>query len=187
MGSNAYLYTLSFISMKISTCLFLLLSFSMFAQNKETISREEARINDKIKLSLPYAEFIERYRAADSTATPYAGETCSKNPDVKMVYYRGITFELDNGTLTFKAIDFSKKKHMYMSTSIDWFDHTTSLKSFTKNYPEESEFIEDYETEDGEALKRIILMPDDLAENYEWWFFFKNNKLKSIECHYICK
>jgi len=173
--------------MKIITCLFLFFSLSMFAQNKETISREEARINDKIKLSLPYAEFIDRYKAADSTATPYAGETCSKNPDVKMIYYKGVTFELDNETLSFKAIDFSKRRSMYLSTPIDWFDHTTTLKNFTKNYPEESEFIEDYETEDGEELKRIILNPTDLAENYEWWFFFKNNKLKSVECHFICK
>jgi hypothetical protein len=30
-------------------------------------------------------------------------------------------------------------------------------------------------------------MPQDLAENYEWWFLFKNGKLKSIDCHYICR
>lgn len=159
----------------------------MFAQSKETISREEARINDKIKLSLPYNEFIERYKAADSTANALPGETCSKSQDVKLIYYRGVTFELENETLNFKAIDFSKRRNMYVSTPSDWFDHTTSLKNFTKTYPEESEFIEDYETEEGEELKRIILNPTDLAENYEWWFFFKSNKLKSIECHFICK
>lgn len=172
--------------MKIITCLLLLLSAQLFAQGKETISREEARINDKLKLTVPYAEFIERYKAPDSTAVPYTGETCSKNPDVKMVYYRGVTFELENGTLTFKSVDFSKRRHMFLTIIDDWFDNTTTLKVFTKTYPGESEYIEDYETEDGEELKRIILLPTDLAENYEWWFFFKANKLKSIECHYNC-
>jgi hypothetical protein len=175
------------IRMKFIICLLLFVSSFVFAQSKETISREEARINDKIKLSISYAEFIDRYKAPDSTATPAPDETCSKSKEVKLIYYKGVTFEWENEMLTFKSINFSKRRSMYLSIPDDWFDHTTTLKNFMKGYPEESEFIEDYETADGEELKRIILMPTDLAENYEWWFLFKNGKLKSIDCHYICR
>lgn len=173
--------------MKIITCLFLFVSFTVFAQSKNGISRDEARINGRLKLSIPYTEFIERYKAADSTDTALPGETCSKDPDVKLLYYKGITFEWNKDTLNFMSIDFSKRKRMFLSITDDWFDNTTSLKYFTKAYPEESAYTEDYIDYDGVEYSRIIFLPKDLAENYEWWFLFIKDKLHSIEYHILCE
>jgi len=174
--------------MKFLASLLLLISLPAFAQTIKTISWDEARISDKITLTLPKQEFDKRFKKADSITAPRVGETCGTEEEAKvqMVHYKGVRFELDNGIMNFRSIDFSKRRGLYFSTKDDWFDHTTTLKSFSKAYPEAAEYSEDYETEEGETMVMLTLLPDTVAEKNEWRFFFKDGKLHSIECYFPC-
>ena len=175
--------------MKLFTFFFILFSLPVLAQGQEGMSWEESSINDKIKLTISLSEFEDRYKKADSIADALTHEFCNPKDavDVKMLYYKGIKFELKNGMLNFRSIDFSKRRAMYFAIDGDWFDHTTSLKSLSRSFPEATQYVEDYENEDGEEFKRVIVFPKDLSKNYDWNFDFKNGKLHSIEFHQGCK
>lgn len=175
--------------MRIFICLFLLFAMPLLAQDNEGISWNESSINDKIKLTISHEEFIQRYKKADSIVDAVASDLCPGKDAaaIKMLYYRGVKFELENGMLNFRSIDFSKRKAMYFAIDGDWFDHTVSLKMIAKSFPEASQFIEDHETDEGEQFKRLIVFPRDLSQSYEWIFDFKNGRLRSIEYHDGCK
>ena len=170
--------------MKLLTFLTLLLSLPVIAQDIESFSWKEARLNDKIELTLTQELFEKKYKA-DSLATPLVGECCSDDESIKMVYYKGAKFEMNKGMLHFRSIDFTKKKGMYFSIDNDWFDHTTTLKSFMKTYPNASEYIEDSITDDGDIHDMIALLSKD-EDDYEWRFYFNDGKLHSIECWQYC-
>lgn len=174
--------------MKFFTHLLILFSLPTLAQEVKTISWDEAKISDRIELTISKADFDKRYKKADSIAAPRVNETCGTEDEanVKMVFYKGVKFELANGILNFRSVNFAKRKGMYFSIKDDWFDHTTTLKSFKKTYPEAASYIEDYENEDGETMEMIMLLPDKTDENYEWRFFFDGGKLHSIECVFAC-
>ncbi len=167
-----------------SKLLFLFISLftlSVYSQKNEGINWSEASINEKIKLEISVAEFEERYKKADSIVDVIV-DTC---PDLNTVatqyyYYRGVCFEKDNDMLKFKSVDFSVRKRMYFAIDDDWFDHTTSLNSFRRSFPEQSQYIEDEYDYDGEEVQKIIIFPRDLSEQYEWNFYFKKEKLYSI-------
>ena len=170
--------------------LFILFCLTMSAQENEGISWKEASINDKIKLSLSLAEFENRYKKADSIIDGYAYSCAEKSEvEVKLYYYKGICFELQkDNTLKFSSIDFSVRKAMYFSINDDWFDHTTSLKSFHRSFPEQAEYVEDiYDDLTGEEYQSVVIFPRDLSESYEWNFNFKNGKLHSITYIESCK
>lgn len=173
--------------MKALNLLLLLLSLPLFSQDIETLSWDEAMINDRIKMTISKADFDKRYKKADSIAAPKAGEICGREEEatVKMVYHKGARYELDNGIMNFRSVDFTKNRNTYFSIKNDWFDRTTTLKSFSKTYPGAAAYIEDVEGEEGELLEMITLLPDT-AEDYEWRFYFKDDKLKSIECYFPC-
>lgn len=175
--------------MKLFTFFFILLSLPVLAQKQEGISWEESSINDKIKLTISLSEFEDRYKKADSIVDASPDELCDPKEvaNIKMLYYKGIKFELKNGMLNFRSIDFSKRKAMYFAIDGDWFDHTTSLKSLSRSFPEATQYVEDYENEDGIEFKRVIVFPKDLSKDYDWNFDFKNGKLQSIEYRQGCK
>lgn len=152
-----------------------------FGQNDETISRDEARINDKITMTFSKAEFDRRFKKADSITTE---DICGRA--AKMLYYKGAKYELDGETMKFRSVDFSKNRNTYFSIENDWFDHTTTLKSFSRTYPASASFIEDADDTDGDILDMIVLLPAEANSDCEWRFFFKNEKLKSIECWVPC-
>jgi hypothetical protein len=174
--------------MKILNCLILLFSLSVFAQDDESISWKEARISDKIEMTLSKADFDKRYKQADSIVASQPGETCALDEEaVKMLHYKGIKFEMSNGMLNFRSVDFSKRKGTYFSISDNWFDHTTTLKSFIKTYPYSSEYIADETTPDGDIMDMITILPKDASDEFEWRFYFNNGKLHSIECWQYCE
>lgn len=176
--------------MKIFNCIIIIIfSLPVFSQQRQYIVWEEARLNDRIALTMSLKEFEKRYKKPDSIAIPKPDELCGvKNvANAKLYYYKGAEYLLDGDNLNFRSIDFSKRRNMYFSIKEDWFDHTTTLKIFAKSFPEESEFIEDYESDNGQEFERIIILPEDLALNYAWFFYFKDNKLHSIECIFTCK
>lgn len=171
--------------MKFFTCMAVLFSLPMLAQDIESFSWKEAKLNDKIELTLTRELFEKKYKA-DSISSPEPGECCLDDESIKMVYYKGVKYEMHNGQLKFRSIDFSKKKGMYFSIENDWFDHTTTIKSFIKTYPNASEFIEDGYMDDGDVYDMIVLMPKD-EDSYEWRFYFNDDgKLHSIECWPYC-
>jgi hypothetical protein len=174
--------------MKLLIYLILLFALPVFAQDVKTISWEEARINDRIELTITKAEFDKRYKKTDSIAAPRPNETCGTENKayVKMLFYKGVKFELDNGILNFRSVNFARRKGMYFSIDGDWFDHTTTLKSFKKTYSEAANYIEDFENEDGETMEMITLLPEKSEDRYEWRFFFDDGKLHSIECVFTC-
>jgi hypothetical protein len=173
--------------MKALKLLLLLLSLPLFSQDIETLSWDEAMINDKIKMTISKAEFDKRFKKADSITAPTQDEICGyeDGTNVKIVHYKGAKFEMDNGIMNFRSVDFTKNRNTYFSIKNDWFDRTTTLKSFTKTYPGAAAYIEDVEGDEGELLEMITLLPDT-AEDYEWRFYFKDEKLKSIECAFSC-
>lgn len=151
------------------------------------LSWDEARLNDKIKLSMTREEFDKKYKADDIRAC-LPGETCHPEKDkVQIVSYKGAKYEMKDNILRFMSIDFSERRGMYFSIKGDWFDHTTTLKSFMKTYPVASEYIYDDETEDGEPLEVITLLPAESGPDAEWRFCFANGKLRSIENWLSCK
>lgn len=168
---------------KLYFLFFIFFAAPAFAQGTEGISWDEVYINDKIKLTITQSEFEKRYKKADSITDAYDYDICPGKDveNIKMYFYRGIKYELENGTLNFRSIDFSKRKAMYFAIDGDWFDHTTSLKSFHRSFPEESQYVEDIEDENGEEFQRIVIFPKNLSEDYEWNFDFRNGKLFSIE------
>jgi len=174
--------------MKLLTCIFLFISLPMLSQEIETLSWDEARINDKIALTISQAEFEKRHRP-DSITAPNMGEICGDetNTTAKMLHYKGLKFELNDGMLSFRRIDFTKRKGLYFSIKDDWFDHTTTLKSFSKTYPEASHYIVDVGTDDDDViLEMISLLPAKADDRYEWQFFFKDERLQAIECFLAC-
>jgi len=174
--------------MKLLTYILLLFALPALAQEVKTISWNEAKINDRIALTITKAEFDKRYKKADSVAAPRINEPCATEDEanVKMLFYKGIKFEMDNGILNFRSVNFARRKGMYFSIDGDWFDHTTTLKSFKKTYTEAANYIEDFENEDGETMEMITLLPEKTEDRYEWRFFFDDGKLHSIECVFTC-
>lgn len=174
---------------KLLILFFILFSLPGIAQDNEGISWGEVRINDKIQLKISQSEFERRYKKADSIVDAVSSDVCPGKDvaNIKMYYYRGIKFELENGMLTFRSIDFTKRKAMYFAIDGDWFDHTTSLRSMSKSFPEASKYVEDMEDEEGEEFQRIVIFPRNMADDYDWNFDFKNGKLQSIEYTGSCK
>jgi len=165
----------------------LLISLIMYAQDSESFSWKEARLNDKFELTLSKAEFDKRCKKADSITVADIGETCrfDDGDNVQTLHYKGAKYELYNDTLNFRSIDFTKRKGMYFSIENDWFDHTTTLKSFMKTYPVAAEYITDEITPEGDVHDLITLYPEG-EDSYEWRFYFNEGKLHSIECWLYC-
>jgi len=172
--------------MKAFTLFALLLSFPLFAQKIETISWDEASINGKLKLTISKPDFDKRFKKADSIAVATSDDVCGyeEASGVKIVYYKGARFEMDNNIMNFRSVDFRQNRNTYFQIDGDWFDRTTSLKSFARTYPEAAAFMEDHEYGDGEIFDMITLLPEDPNEEYEWRFFFDDGKLQAIECSF---
>lgn len=168
--------------------LFLLLPLLSFAQDKELFSWDTALVSNKIPMTISLTDFQKAYKRADSITAPKPGQTCGSDDEanVKMVYYKGARYELDNGIMNFRELDFSPRKNMYLQQKDDWFDHTTTLKSFSKTYPDAALImITDYD-EDDEPTNIISLMPAETDADCEWKFYFRGGKLKKIECEFSC-
>lgn len=175
--------------MKYIYYLILLCSLPVLGQqDAETISWDEASINDKIKLTISKAEFDKRFKKADSIVEARPDDICGLDTGavVQMVYYKGAKFELDNGIMNFRSVDFTKSRNIWFSIKDDWFDRTTTLRSFAKSFPEAASFIEEYTADDGEVYDMITILPADPGEEYEWRFYFFDDKLHAMECWFYC-
>lgn len=165
----------------------LLFTFSAHAQD-EAFSWETAKVSNKLPLTVAYGEFQKIYKKADSIVAPKPGQTCGTADEatVKMVYYKGARYEMDNGVMNFRELDFAPRKNMYFQQKDDWFDHTTTLKSFSKTYPDAALIMVTEYDENDEATEIISLMPPEAEADCEWKFYFRGGKLKRIECEFSC-
>ncbi|MFP9117573.1 hypothetical protein ACLI08_07285 [Flavobacterium sp. RNTU_13] len=169
----------------------LMISFSSFAQDAdELFSWETAKVNNKLPLTLTYKEFEGVYKKkADSITAPLPEQICGAEAEksAKMVYYRGARYEMDNGVMNFRELDFSPRKNMFFQQKDDWFDHTTSLKGFSKTYPiAVSAAEEEQDDDDTEPWKVVTLLPQEKELGCLWVFYFKKGKLKKIKCEFSC-
>jgi len=172
--------------LKFLSALFIL-TLTCYGQD-ETFSWETAKVSNKLPLTVPYGEFQKIYKKADSIAAPLPGQTCgtADEANVKMLYYKGARYEMDNGIMNFRELDFAPRKNMYFQQKDDWFDHTTTLKSFSKTYPDAA-LIMVTEYDENEVEWQIIsLLPPEAEADCEWKFYFKANKLQRIVCEFSC-
>lgn len=171
--------------MRFILYILLLLPFFISAQDIETLSWKEATVSNKIPLTIPKADFDKKYKT-DSISIPEPTETCGRDGTSQIVNYKGVKYELSNGLLNFRKIDFRKRRNMWLAFEDDWFDHTTTLKSFQKTYPEAAAMADEYQDEDGNLYELISIMPGKDKNDFEWHFFFAEGKLQFIECFLYC-
>lgn len=175
----------------ILTVFILLVSLLSFSQeNDELISWESAKVNNKIPLTVTLKEFENVHkRKADSIATPLPEQVCGteEEKNVKMVYYKGVRYEMDNGVMNFREIDFSARKNMFFQHKDDWFDNTTTLKSFSKLFPIAASQTEEEEDETDGPWSIVTLLPQEKDSNSLWMFYFKKGKLRKITCEFSCE
>ncbi len=169
--------------MKYIYLLLLAVTFTSFAQETETFSWDAATVNDKLQLTIRKSEFDAIYKKADSIAAPRPGETCGTEEELaaKFLHYKGVKFELDNGILNFRSIDFRKKKGMYLSYKGTKFNENYSLDTFKKQYPVAAEtFVHKLDTHIA------TLKPEQEGSEFEWKFYFTKGKLDLIICAFRC-
>lgn len=169
--------------MRIIFYLFLLISFPAISQ--ETLSWKEATVSDKTALTISKADFDKKYKT-DSITSPDLNETCGTDPKAKIIHHKGVAYELSNGMLNFRRIDFRARRNMWLAFENDWFDHTTSLKNFAKIYPDSFTLADEYVNENGETFELLTLMPEADKNDFEWHFYFQKGKLQYIECFLYC-
>jgi hypothetical protein len=172
--------------MKYFYLLLLLVSFTSFSQSVETLSWDAASLNDKVKLTLRKTEFEAIYKKADSIVTPKPGETCGTEEelDAKFYFYKGVKFELDNGILNFRRIDFTARKGMYLSYKGTKFNENYTLATLRGQFP--GAWSVTPEQQPGETLQMVKLKPELATEDFEWHFYFNKGKLQAIECWFPC-
>jgi len=171
--------------MKYITYILLFISLTVFSQ--ETLSWNEARISDKIPLSISRADFDKKYKT-DSITEPDISQICgvAEEENARALHYKGVTYLLNNGTLNFRKIDFRKRRNMWLAFKDDWFDHTTTFKSFLKAYPDSAALSEEYVDEDGNIFEMATVLASADKKDFEWHFYFANEKLQYIECFLYC-
>ena len=171
--------------MKKIICLLLLFACPAFAQDIEKLSWSEATVSDKIPLTIPKTDFDKKYKT-DSITAPDINETCGSDTRSQIINHKGVKYELSNGILNFRKIDFRKRRNMWLAFENDWFDHTTTFKGFAKTYPDAAALADEFEDEDGELYELVTLLPSDDKNDFEWHFYFLNGKLQFIECFLYC-
>lgn len=171
--------------MRLLLYVFMLLPFSMFSQDIEALSWKEATVSNKISLTIPKAEFDKKYKT-DSISIPEANETCRTDESTRIINYKGAKFELIDGVLNFRKIDFRKRRNTWLAFENDWFDHTTTLKSFQKTYPGAAAMANEYEDDEGNVFELITVLAKGDKKDFEWHFYFADDKLQFIECFLYC-
>jgi hypothetical protein len=175
--------------MKLLIYISLFCCLGAYSQDIETISWKTTTMNDRIALTIPLKEFQKMGREADSIADATPEDLCGLKgmDDAKILYYKGVKYILKNDTLTFRSVDFSKRRYMYLATEDDWFDHTTTFKTFAKTYPGAAAYPDYAEDEDGTEYDLYSMLPAEAEDESEWRFYFQNGKLHHLEYWSPCE
>lgn len=170
--------------MKYIYLLLFLATFAANAQDNETISWDAADINGKLKLTTTKREFDAIYKKADSIVSPNPKETCGTEEELaaKFLHYKGVKFEMDNGVLNFRKIDFTKKKGMVFNYKGTKFTENFTMQNFAKAFPVLASQLEF--SKGGNQM--VMIKPEDADGGFEWRFYFSKGKLTVIECYFRC-
>ncbi|RWW92070.1 hypothetical protein [Flavobacterium cerinum] len=165
--------------------LLLLVPAALFAQTSESITWDDATINDKLSLTINKRDFEKVYKKADSIVTPDYENICGtdESSNFQYYYYKNLQYELDNGIMNFRQITFSKKTGLYFTYKGQRFDASTRLSDLKALFPNT---VKETESGKNEPYKYILLGSSDQLDDSEWRFTFKNGYLKSIECFFPC-
>jgi hypothetical protein len=169
--------------MKLFTYIALLCCLTGFSQDIETIAWKTTNINDRIDLKSSLKDFEKLNRRADSLAVATPQDLCGlKNMEgAQLLYFKGVKYAFKNDTLTFRSVDFSKRRRMYLATATDWFDHTTTFKTFAKTYPGAASYPDYYEDDEGKEYDMYVLLSDEAGSEDEWRFYFSEGKLHHVD------
>jgi len=175
--------------MKLFIYLSLFCCLQGYCQDIETLTWKTTTMNDRIPLTTSLKEFKKLGRVADSIVDAGEDDLCGlKNKEgAKLLYYKGIKYIFKDDTLTFKSVDFSPRKRMYLATQNDWFDHTTTFKTFAKTYPGSAAYPDYEEDEEGGAFDMYTMLPEEATDDSEWRFYFKDGKLHHLEYWTPCE
>lgn len=162
--------------MKSIYFLFALITFSANAQI-EKINWDEARINEKMELTISKRDFESIYKKADSIITPRYEDICGTDEDSRFQYYhyKGLQYELDNGIMNFMQITFSRKSTFFFTYKGKRIDGTTKLDDLKALFPEAVNNAVDHN-----AGTDLLLSSDSDIDDNLWRFTFKNGLLVSI-------
>lgn len=177
--------------MKLLKLVLLFISISLSAQEKETITWDEATINNKLTLTVSKQEFDRIYKKADSIVTPKYEDICGTDADsnFQYVYYKGVQFEMDNRILNFRKITFSKKSPVFFSLKTVKFDGNITLNAFKKFFSNVTSGLNEDQLKALETTTDappVVILPSETGEEYQWLFYFSKGKLSAIECNFPC-
>lgn len=165
--------------------LLLLVPVTLLAQTAESITWDDANINDKLPLTINKRDFEKVYKKADSIVTPDYEKICGadESSNFQYYYYKNLQYEMDNGIMNFRKITFSKKAGLYFTYKGQRFDTSTRISDLKALFPNAVK-----ETEGGknEPNKYLLLDSSDQLDDSEWRFTFKNGYLEAIECFFPC-
>lgn len=169
--------------MKSIYFILLFITFSVNAQQIETIDWDEVHINGILELTISKRDFESIYKKADSIITPDYTEICGADEDsnFQYYYYKGLQYELDNGIMNFRKITFSKKYSFFILYKDKKIDLTTKIGDLNTLFPEA---IKNAENNNG--IIYITLKSADVIDDSEWRFTFQNGHLQYIECFFSC-
>lgn len=171
--------------MKLIISLFTLITFSVNAQQLQTLNWDDARVNGKLELTILKRDF-EKAVKGTGTIIPNPEDICNNDEglDTMLYNFKGITYEIDNGVLNFRHLLLDKKKGIYFTYKnviLNWNTTTEDLfRLIDVNATTSSENQLKFE---GTVL---IISLDNKTDEGEWQFHFKNGKLNSIHCVFDC-
>lgn len=172
----------------MKTIYFLLafITFSANAQQSETINWDDARINDKLELTILKRDFEKAVKGSGTLVKPEAQELCGNDEDLDIMFYnyKGVTYEMDNGVLNFRRILFDKKTGIYFTYKNIRFDWTTTVQDLFKVIDKQATSASEREFRNEGTC--IVITLNNKSDEGEWQFHFKNGKLASIHCVFSC-
>lgn len=173
--------------MKLLSLFLLLISLNCFSQETETLSWDAADINGKLELTIARRDFEKIYKKPDSIVTPdYMKECGAYDGDTYQYYYsKGLRYELDNGIMNFRHIVFLPKSGNSFTHKEAIFNEATTLKDFTKFFPDAEKWEDSYfEKEKGLTARQV---PSPASDDESLWiFYFKKDRLYAIRWFFPC-
>ncbi|TRW27440.1 hypothetical protein FMM05_02030 [Flavobacterium zepuense] len=172
--------------MKLLPYILFLISLTALAQENQSINWDEATINNKLTLTISKRDFEAVYKKDYIVRSPTDDETCgtADEANVKMLYYKGVVFELDNNMLNFRRVVFDKKTTNFFTLKGIRYDQHTTIEAFRKIFPD-SKKIREIETR-PDGTYSILVVSETQADG-EWEFHFTAGNLSSIQYSFSCE
>lgn len=157
--------------------------------HETAINWDEATINNKLTLTISKRDLEAIYKKDYAITDPVPEfDTCGTEDEanVKMLYYKGVVFELDNNMLNFRRILFDKKNAgVFFTYKKSRFDETMTLDTFRKLFGNAEKIVDTFMHNLGKQITMSV--PDSQNADDSWEFRFLNDKLKSVHYKFSCE